>query len=78
MNIDGYSEYGKEHLLQWQSFFIKLSQDELSMRIAVALDVQSSCDKCWIVTMKEILITGEDGLYTCSKCTEEMNEDSKK
>lgn len=54
------------------------SSRELAIRIVSALQVQDSCEKCWIETMRQELITGKPGLYTCEECTEEIIRSSTK
>lgn len=78
MNIEGYSEYGKQCLTEAAERFRGLNNNELITRIVVALDTQDSCDACWVKTMREKLLQGKCGLWTCDECTKEISssEDS--
>lgn len=74
MDISGYSDYGKENLMKKYEPLRMLPVEELAMRIAVALDVQDSCDACWVETMRNTMVYGECALWTCDKCTEEIEK----
>ena len=69
MNISNWSKEYQELVKELSEKLQKESKEELSMRIAVALFTQDSCERCESLTMKKILEYGSDGIFMCKPCT---------
>lgn len=72
MKIDNWSKEYQGKLQKVAKRLEALGAEELAMRIAVCLYTQDSCGDCATQTISMTLMTGQSGLWTCGRCTKEL------